>query len=259
MNANITGRTIDGFSLVEMAIVLAIVALLMAGLLPTLSSQVEQQRMNETRKQLAEVQQALIGYAIINGRLPCPADGTIATGLANAGMEAKTGSNCTNVSGNAAWGVLPWATLGVSETDAWGRRFSYRVTAAFADSTDGTGTTGSSCAVTTGISFQLCSNANLTILSSAGGTNVASDIPAVVVSHGSNGCGAYMPTGNTIPIAAGAGIGGDCSNAGNDQVENADNNNTLVNHESATNFDDLLVWISPSVLINRMVTASRLP
>ncbi len=73
MNANITGRRpIDGFSLVEMAIVLAIVAMLMAGLLPTLSSQIEQQRRNETRKQLAEIQQALMGFAIMNGRLPCP-------------------------------------------------------------------------------------------------------------------------------------------------------------------------------------------
>jgi len=34
-----------------MAIVLAIVALLMAGLLPTLSSQIEQQHTSETRKQ----------------------------------------------------------------------------------------------------------------------------------------------------------------------------------------------------------------
>ena len=40
----------SGFSLIEMAMVLTIVALLMAGLLPTLSGQIEQGRRTETRK-----------------------------------------------------------------------------------------------------------------------------------------------------------------------------------------------------------------
>lgn len=44
-----------GFSLVEMAIVLLIVALLLGGLLPTLSSQVDQQRRGEARKQMDEL------------------------------------------------------------------------------------------------------------------------------------------------------------------------------------------------------------
>lgn len=38
-----------GFSLVEMAIVLVIVGVLLAGLLPSISSQIEQQRRNETQ------------------------------------------------------------------------------------------------------------------------------------------------------------------------------------------------------------------
>ena len=60
-----------GFTLIEMAMVLMIVALLLGGLLPTISSQAEQRHENDTRKQLDEIQQALIGFAIINGRLPC--------------------------------------------------------------------------------------------------------------------------------------------------------------------------------------------
>ena len=65
-----------GFTLVEMAIVMLIVALLLGGLVPTLSSQVDQRHASETSKQLDEIQQALIGYAIIYGRLPCPASDT---------------------------------------------------------------------------------------------------------------------------------------------------------------------------------------
>ena len=66
-------RTSHGFTLVEMAMVLIIVALLLGGLLPTVTSQLEQQRNNESSKQLAEIKEALIGYALINGRLPRPA------------------------------------------------------------------------------------------------------------------------------------------------------------------------------------------
>ena len=51
-----------GFTLIEMAMVLMIVGLLLGGLLPTISSQVEQRNVTETRKQLDEIQQALIGF-----------------------------------------------------------------------------------------------------------------------------------------------------------------------------------------------------
>jgi hypothetical protein len=33
----------------------------------------EQRRITETRQQLAEIKDALLGFAIIHGRLPCPA------------------------------------------------------------------------------------------------------------------------------------------------------------------------------------------
>jgi len=53
-------RTFSGFTLVEMAIVLAVVALLLGGLLPTISSQMEQAQRKETRSSLSEIQQALL-------------------------------------------------------------------------------------------------------------------------------------------------------------------------------------------------------
>ncbi|HYR06030.1 MAG TPA: prepilin-type N-terminal cleavage/methylation domain-containing protein [Gallionella sp.] len=254
-----------GFSLVEMAMVLLIVALLLGSLLPTLSNQVEQQHMSETRKQLDEIQQALIGFTVINGRLPCPADGTIATGQANAGMEATIGSGsamtCANIANNAAGGVLPWATLGISETDAWGRRFTYRVTAVFADAisanTYGYDNNTTYGCVSTHIctppispqyaSFALCSCGGLNILSAATGSNIATNVPVVVVSHGTNGLGAYTTSGQQLPGAAG------------DEGENADNDNIFVSHDFAPTFDDLVTWVSPSILFNRMVGAGKLP
>lgn len=211
----------SGFTLVEMAIVLLIVGLLLGGLLPTISSQVEQRRVNETRRLMDEIQQALVGYAVIYKRLPCPAQPTIATGSANAGVMDCTITN----------GVVPWATLGISETDAWGRRFTYTVTNSFS-TTD----------------ILLTSAGGITIKSSVGGTNVATGIPVVFVSHGTNGAGAYTSDGNQIPTSADA-----------DEAENANANTTFVNRDFGPTYDDLVTWVSPNTLFNRMVAAGKLP
>lgn len=233
-----------GFSLVEMAIVLMIVGLLLGGLLVPLSAQIEQRNNADTQKSLAEIKEAIIGYALANGQLPCPADPSVATGLTDAGIARTppcTGANST--------GVLPWATLGVSETDAWGRRYTYRVTDYFADAN---GTT-SSCPTPPPpqATFALCSSGNLNVLSAAsGGVNIAGNVPAIFISHGKNGAGAYTPQGTPLPVASNA-----------DEQENSDvsADNNYVSHIPTPTFDDLVVWISPNILLNRMVAAGKLP
>lgn len=241
----------NGFTLIEIAMVLMIIGLLLGGLIPTLSAQMDAQRSNKTQKQLNEIKDAITGFAIINGRLPMPACGTIATGQANAGVELSAASAVLCTSGASDISVLPWTTLGVDETDAWGRRFTYSVTPNYADSGVGSDGTGiATCTTAVGVSFQLCSTATLEArASSPGGTIVASEIPAVIVSHGVNGLGAYQPGGGA-KIAAASG----------DELENADNDITFVSKDQVQNgFDDLVVWISPNTLANRMVTAGRLP
>jgi len=233
-----------GFTLVEMAIVLALVGLLLGGLIPTLSSQIESQRINETRRQMNEIKDALTGFAVINGRLPCPANGS-----ASSVNELVTGSG-VSAACTLTKGALPSTTLGTSETDAWGRRFTYRVSQGvssnFADGADGTGET--SCAITVGVSFQLCSTANLNVKTTSGGSDVAANVPAVVVSHGKNGLGAY-------PSGGGAQIG----TATGDEGENADDDNIFVSKDYYPDFDDLVIWLSPNILFNRMVAAGKLP
>ena len=250
-------KNISGFSLVEMSIVLAITALLLGGLLPTLSAQRESQRISETRKQLDEIQQALIGHAIINGRLPCPADPTITTGQTGAGVERAppcTGGNST--------GVLPWATLGVSETDAWGNRYTYRVDSNYADTIGSTfGKDIAYDCVSTHIctptstpqysSFALCSCGTLNVRSAVlGGTSVATNVPAVIISHGKNGAGAYTQQGTQLPASSDA-----------DEQENSDGStdNNYVSHTPTPSFDDQVVWLSTNILLNRMVMAGKLP
>ncbi len=243
-----THRRTAGFSLIEMAVVLMIVGLLLGGLLPTLSSQMEQRQMNETRKQLDEIQQALMGYALISGQLPCPANPTIATGQALAGIARIP--PCAGVNST---GVLPWATLGVSETDAWGNRFTYRVTDYFADSI-ASATYGGGCTPSpapTNATFALCSVGTLDVLSAAsGGVSIAGNVPSVIISHGKKAAGAYTSQGTQLAVGSSA-----------DEQANSDGsaNTNYVSLTPTPTFDDLVIWLSPNILFNRMVAAGKLP
>jgi prepilin-type N-terminal cleavage/methylation domain-containing protein len=219
-----------GFSLVELAVVVAIFGLLLSIMVIPLGTQIDQQRIAETERQLGAVHEALLGFAIANGRLPCPANGTVATGTAGAGTENKPGAACA-----AAEGVLPWATLGVPELDAWGWRLTYRVTPAFADDA------GAGAQAT----LLITDSGNIVVTD--GAVNIAAGVPAVVVSHGKNGLGAFRQDGTQVGGAAG------------NELENANNTVTFVSQIPAPAFDDLLVWVSPHVLKSRLVAANRLP
>ena len=62
-----------GFSLVEIAVVLVIISVLATIVAVPLATQIEQRRVEETRKQIEVAKEALFGFAMANGRLPCPA------------------------------------------------------------------------------------------------------------------------------------------------------------------------------------------
>jgi len=238
-----------GFTLIELAVVLFVVALLLGGLLAPLAVRVEQNARNDTERALEEIREALYGYAVVNGRLPCPdcVDGTGGCGAVpgaqrNDGIEDRTGApaSCAADAGGFATGNLPWVDLGVAQRDAWDRFFAYGVTAAFADDVDGTGCSGSPRA---GVSFELCSNGNGTILSAAGALPaLVTGTPAIVISYGANG--------GAAPVSV-------------HEQENQDGDGTAVlkifSREGAEEFDDLLTWLPAAVLMNRMVVAGRLP
>src|SRR5919198_5390958 len=80
-----------GFTLVELAVVLTIVAFLLASLMYTLSAQTDQRNIDETKRRLEQARELLLSYAVVNGRLPCPARST------SAGVETRDASgNCTS-------------------------------------------------------------------------------------------------------------------------------------------------------------------
>lgn len=234
-----------GFTLTELAVVMVITALLVGGLLVPLAAQIEIRDINDNRKTMAEIREALLGFAMVNRYLPCPALPTIASGSADAGREGTRngGGTCVHPAG-----VLPWATLGVPETDAWGRRYSYRVTPAFSNSTPPF--------------FLLSSVGDLVIRPSAASTaTVAESIPAVVISHGKNGNGAYTPAGTALPAATDPDERANeiVPSGGTGWTDNGTAKEFVKRSARTAGYDDEVVWISPGVLFNRMVSAGKLP
>lgn len=227
-----------GFTLVEIAIVLLIVAILLGGLLPTLSSQIEQRQNNETRKQLDEIQQALIGYAVAHGNFPCPA------------KSFADGSEDRNASGscNKRHGFIPWSALGVAKLDAWGRIIDYSATPAFTNSLT---------------RFKLSDPRDITIMTRDANDNLvnlsnSNDIPIVILSHGKNGYGAALDNGTVLTNASANNIDEQSnftSTLGNSFVAKDPSNRTTGSGE----FDDIVTWVSPNTLFNRMVAAGQLP
>ena len=71
MRLNPAQHRSQGFSLVELAVVMTIVAFLLGGLLYTLSAQTEQRNFEETRRRLDQARELILAFAIVNGRLPC--------------------------------------------------------------------------------------------------------------------------------------------------------------------------------------------
>ena len=224
----------QGFSLVELAIVMVILGFLIGGLLKPLGRQIQASQMMATHKALDEYKTALLGFALMNGRLPCPdVDGD--------GLEDKVtgGANCPAIECQASGGEPAWATLGASREDAWGQAFIYHVSDRFAyDSL----TCADPCATTpsTNVAFQLCSRGTIQVSEGNDGiyndtTKVAIDLPVIILSKGLN-------RGTNMP----------------DENENMDGDTQFVkrkfNEVPAQAFNDLVVWISTPVLISEWFT-----
>jgi len=93
-----------GFTLIEMAIVLLILAALLSYTFMPLRAQLETAHIKEARGKLAEIEQAIYGFAIATGRLPCPT----LPGQGGLSQPQPPGAACSN-----AIGFVPSVILGL--------------------------------------------------------------------------------------------------------------------------------------------------
>lgn len=254
---------IKGYTLVELAVVLVIVGLLLGGLMVPLTAQTDMKAFTETNNTLDDVRNSLIGYAIANGRLPCPATST------SNGLEAPVGGGaCTaKIGTDIAVGYLPAATLGITPIDSlgfgldgWGResrnRIRYAVSTKTVNGIVNPFTTVNGMKSAT-INFMASTTPLLTVCSAAptgavcGGAQLSNSAVFVIYSVGKN--------------SATGGVGNEAANP-NPNTADADGNGVpdaddgvFVSREQETAFDDIVQWVSSANLISRMVAAGQLP
>ena len=265
-----------GFTLVELAVVLTIVAFLLSSLMYTLSAQTEQRNFEDTRRRLEQARELVLSFAIVNGRLPCPARST------SAGVEVRdvASGRCWDgtsedyyggsLAGGATGGFLPAVTLGHPNVDAsgfaldpWGNRIRYAVAKSIASLTC-TGTFTNPHWVNAvnmkanGIACQpgdllICkSSTGITSSACGGGANQLmsqSLVVAIIFSTGKNG---------TTSGGTGADESKNLDGGGNADPVFVYHTPTPVDFANGE-FDDQFTWITVGELYGKLIAAGVLP
>ncbi len=263
----ISVRGARGFTITELAVVFAIIGFLLGTAMYTLSAQTEQRNFDETRRRLEAARDLLLAFAIVNGRLPCPATDVSPD-------EAGGGGACTTpypVAGPPASGFLPARSIGyqVVDTagyaiDAWGNRIRYAVSGVTAGTITGcTGTsttphfTSATNLRTNGIT---CRPDDLVVCRSATG------ITATNCGSAANAVTNYTtPNKPVVAVLFATGKNGAVGSGGVDEAANVNGDPVFVWHTPAPvgaangEFDDLMLWIPVGELYGKLIAAGVLP
>lgn len=230
-----------GFSLVEMAVVVVILGLVLGTLLLPIEAQRSVALQTQTNDVLSTAHKALISFAQTQGRLPCPAT------AASLGVESPVGGGTCTLNN----GFLPAATLGIQPVnvngfaiDGWSNPIRYAVTdvntAGIPPNTPDFTTTNKMRDV--GMSAL---SPNLSIyadaISFAAGQFLSNNAIAVIFSTGAN-------FNRSIGIDETANL--NATTFFYSRTPTAPSENT-------TEFDDLVVWISPYIFYHHLLEAGQ--
>ena len=259
-------RRQSGVSLFVVAIVLILAAGAIFALTSLFRTRLAGAGSTQAIAAFANLQTALEQYAGSTGRLPCPANPALDTGVASPAVATST---C-----DFPAGTIPWSTIGARRDDAydpWGFKISYRVyTGAAGPLTQDNGasmvqcdtsTTRSPGMLATGRCYQAFGRhtASTEFLAGKGlavtdfGTAVTG-VAYVLVSHGSSGLGAWASGGlqrdapaNVAELANTTATGPFTAQAAADETSPT----------STAHFDDLVTYRTIEELARRANLAAR--
>ena len=248
-----------GFTLVEIAIVLLIVGILLGYTVALFPIQQDLKKSRQAERELNQIVDQLVGFAQINGRLPCPdTDVGAPDGVENLDPNPTVGCD-------GFFGFLPGRTLGMNGNfdtqgrllDPWGSGYGYAVS-------DHPGVVNTDIDLVTpnGIRAEgianvtpdlfICDDSavlgNQTDCTAAGSNDVMTNVAAVVISLGKDRgtIVSNIQTENTDNFGAGAMV---------DKVFVFSTRRDVAGAE----FDDVVKWLSTNQLFSKMIEADQLP
>jgi len=251
-----------GFTLIEIAIVLLIVTIVLGYSVAMLPVQQELKQYRHAETEMESIIDHLIGFAQVNGRLPCPDTSTDNDGVANSIDGVEDQHTDPTVGCEAFFGFLPARTLGMNGKyndagtliDPWGAGYGYAVSSVNA------GGDGNPDLVTpNGIrdeglalvipDLQLCSDSSTTGMDTTcadvtAGTTVIDNVAVVVISLGKDN---VLP-----PVSA-------IQEENTDDFDNGLNDKVFIFSPRRDDYDDIVKWIPRSLLFSRMIAAEQLP
>ncbi len=244
----------------ELTIALVIIGLLLSGILVPLSVQRENSRIAAARAQLSEARAALLGFAVVNGRLPCPAI------PASAGQESLAGGGCTT-----QHGFLPAAALGLTgprngdslQLDPWLNPLRYSVTNSDVDGDGSWDFTAPGELADVGVALLapdlvVCSSAagSTPTACSGAATTVTTVAPLMVYSMGKDW--ANFTSADQLENV-GASLGGGPAGTSYRVASDVVFVDRGFSARSGAEYDDIVEWIPPGALYLQLLTAGRLP
>lgn len=291
------GNNQNGFTLIEIAIVLLIVSILLGYTVALFPKQQELKQYRAVDQEMDEIIAAIVGFAQVNGRLPCPAFPN------SLGVEVGGGgANCTLYGG-----FVPVNTLGIEGKlnadslllDPWGNPYRYYVSSSDVSGLPGgTGNPGEDDFVRAGemqrvglVSTVLAGYMNLDgmyLICDAAGLplddkcDAANEVfgnppagvgppyagaPFVLVSHGTDWNEGVAVGDQLVNMGSslsdtnlGMGLGPTTDEYVLKDVRFAAQEWTFVKRNGfADDFDDVVKWVSPNILFSKMIEADQLP
>ena len=255
MTANRTSSHALGFTIIEQAVSLSVIALVLGSIMVPLQTQIENRKVDETRRTLDHASEALLGFVAANGYFPCPADAS-SQGQEPLGTNHATGACPTY------HGFLPAALLGFKPTDSQGYAVdawesgANRIRYAVSDRT----VAGVSNVFTRANGMRsvplasLGSGSHLHICQSGLGTTAADCGSAVTLA--SNAVVVVWSSGPNAPLG-----GTSAHEAQNPSARGGSADRVFVSRTLSTvaghEFDDVVTWVPMPALLTRIVLAGH--